>query len=114
MLSFKIWLERYVVDYHDDMVRHLFEIMKKIPFDDNKLRQLTTPPEGKSKEKNIKEVEFYDYQKIREIKTIVGDKEYQLDRDNIGWLFNFVYFYYAENISLEDLTNLYQQLKLEL
>jgi hypothetical protein len=90
--------------------KELFEIMKKIPFDDNKLRQLTTPPEGKSKERNIKEVEFYDYQKIREIKTTVGDKEYQLDRDNIGWLFNFVYFYYAENISLEDLTNLYHQL----
>ena len=38
------------------------------------------------------------------------DKEFQLDRDNIGWLSNFVYFYYYENASIEDLSNLYEKL----
>jgi hypothetical protein len=75
--------------------KELSGVMRTIPVNDDKLRELITTPEFKS---------------IREIKTTVDGKEYQLDRDNIGWLFNFVYFYYAENISLEDLTNLYQQL----
>jgi len=66
--------------------------MRTIAVDENKLRELITTPEFKS---------------IRELTCSVDGKEYQLDRDNIALLFNFVYFYYAENVSLQDLTDTY-------
>jgi len=66
--------------------------MRTVTVDENKLRELISTPEFKS---------------IRELKCEVDGKEYQLDRDNIGLLFNFVYFYYAENILMEDLTDTY-------
>ena len=55
------------------------------------------------------------FKEIREIKSKIkatdgNIKEYQLDRDDIAWLFNFVYFYYYENMSIEDLTGLYIRL----
>ena len=66
--------------------------MRTVTVDENKLRELISTPDFKS---------------IRELKCEVDGKEYQLDRDNIGLLFNFVYFYYAENILMEDLTDTY-------
>lgn len=69
--------------------------MMKIKVDDDKLRELISTDEFKS---------------IRELKCEVDGKDYQLDRDNIGWLFNFVYFYYAENISVDDLREAYIRL----
>jgi hypothetical protein len=52
--------------------------------------------------------------KVRQLKATVnmskGPKEFQLDRDNIGWLSIFTYIYYFENISLEDLSSLYRRL----
>ena len=62
-----------------------------------------------------------EFKQVREIKTKVPvqnvngntiEKEYQLDRDHMGWLGNFVYFYYYENASLRDLKNLYTNLVL--
>jgi hypothetical protein len=51
---------------------------------------------------------------VRTLKTKVkgpkGEKEFQLDRDNIGWLSNFTYFYYFENVPLEDLSVVYRRL----
>jgi hypothetical protein len=51
---------------------------------------------------------------LRTLKTKVkgpkGEKEFQLDRDNIGWLSNFTYFYYFENVPLEDLSVVYRRL----
>ena len=66
--------------------------MRTVTVDENKLRELISSPEFKS---------------IRELTCEVDDKEYQLDRDNIALLFNFVYFYYAENISIQDLKDTY-------
>jgi hypothetical protein len=66
--------------------------MRTIAVDENKLRELISSSEFKS---------------IRELTCEIDDKEYQLDRDNIGLLFNFIYFYYSENISIEDLTDTY-------
>jgi hypothetical protein len=73
----------------------LSDTMRTISVPDDKLRELITTDEFKS---------------IREIKCVVDEKEYQLDRDNIAWLFNFVYFYYAENTPIEDLTLAYTNL----
>jgi len=73
----------------------LSDTMRTIAVNDDKLRELITTDEFKS---------------LRELKCVVDGKEYQLDRDNIGWLFNFVYFYYAENTSIEDLTEAYTSL----
>ena len=51
---------------------------------------------------------------VRTLKTKIkgpkGEKEFQLDRDNIGWLSNFTYFYYFENVPLEDLSVAYRRL----
>lgn len=73
----------------------LSDTMRTISVPDDKLRELITTDEFKS---------------IRELKCQVDEKEYQLDRDNIAWLFNFVYFYYAENTTIEDLTLAYTNL----
>lgn len=73
----------------------LGDAMRAITVSDDKLRELITTDEFKS---------------IRELKCEADGKEYQLDRDNIGWLFNFVYFYFSENISIEDLSDIYRQL----
>ena len=70
----------------------LSDTMRTIVVSDDKLRELITTDEFKS---------------LRELKCEVDGKEYQLDRDNIGWLYNFVYFYYAENTSIEDLKEAY-------
>ena len=74
--------------------------MREISVSEDQLRQLISTEEFKS---------------VRELKAEVPNtdgsmKEYQLDRDHLGWLCNFVYFYYYENLSLEDLSNLYARL----
>ena len=55
-----------------------------------------------------------EFMAVRALKTTVkgakGTKEFQLDRDNIGWLSNFTYFYYFENVPLEDLSTAYRRL----
>jgi len=55
-----------------------------------------------------------EFMAVRALKTSVkgakGTKEFQLDRDNIGWLSNFTYFYYFENVPLEDLSTAYRRL----
>ncbi len=79
--------------------KKLGETMRGISVSEEQLRQLITTNEFKA---------------IREISATVptptGEKEYVLDRDTIGWLANFVYFYYYENISIADLSNLYSKL----
>lgn len=44
--------------------------------------------------------------------AIIGksSKSFQLDRDNIGWLSNFTYFYYFENVPLDELSEMYRRL----
>ena len=51
---------------------------------------------------------------VRELKANVRqsngiEKVFQLDRDNIGLLSNFIYFYYFENIPIGDLSNGYKK-----
>ena len=74
--------------------------MREISVSEEQLRQLISTSEFKA---------------VRELKAEVPNpdgsiKEYQLDRDNIGWLSNFVYFYYYENLSIQDLSNIYSRL----
>jgi hypothetical protein len=52
---------------------------------------------------------------VRELKATIitsngTDKTYQLDRDNIGWLSNFVYFYFYENVPADELSQIYKKL----
>ena len=78
----------------------LTDEMRSIKVSDDKIRELTNSDT---------------FKKIRSISADVKgsdgvEKVYQLDRDNIAWLYNFVYFYYYENMSIEDLKNLYANL----
>ena len=86
--------------------KELGDAMRTISVSEEQLRDLIATPE---------------FKQIREIKTKVPfqdvngntiEKEYQLDRDHIGWLSNFVYFYYYENAAISDLTTLYKNLLL--
>ena len=91
--------------------KKLSEVMVKIPVPEEKVKFLMTQPEGDLEAAKKKEpVNFFDFKLIRELKCQVDGKEYQLDRDNIGWLFNFTYFYYAENTPIEDLEEAYSKL----
>jgi len=78
-----------------DKKKELVDKMRSISVSDDKMRQLITTPEFKA---------------IRELTVNVGGKDYQLDRDSMGWLSSFVYFFYYENASLEDLKNVYTKL----
>ena len=57
-----------------------------------------------------------DFKKVRELKVETKDAEgkvkatYQLDRTNPNWVSNFVYFYFAENMSMEQLASIYERL----
>lgn len=80
--------------------KKLGKAMMGISVSDDQLRQLITSAE---------------FMAIRELTTELRNpdgtmKEYRLDRDNIGWLSSFVYFYYYENMSIADLKDLYLKL----
>lgn len=74
-----------------------------------KLREITlTPDILRSLERDP------EFQEIRTLKTNAligkGSKVFQLDRDNIGWLSNFTYFYYFEDVPLNELSEIYRRL----
>jgi len=78
----------------------LTDEMRSIKVSDDKLRELINTPTFKE----IRELSV-------DVKASDGvEKVYQLDRDNIAWLYNFVYFYYYENLSIDDLRGLYTRL----
>lgn len=89
-----------LIDFTNDEEKNLIK---------SKLRELKiTPDVLKTLDKSE------EFLALRSLKTTVttpkGDKVYQLDRDNIGWLSIFTYFYYFENISLEELSVVYRRL----
>jgi hypothetical protein len=57
-----------------------------------------------------------EFKLVRELKVEVKDSDgkvkgtYQLDRNNPNWVSNFTYFYFAENMSIEQLTDIYSKL----
>lgn len=57
-----------------------------------------------------------EFMALRTLKTTIpgpkGERTLQLDRDNMGWLSIFTYFYYFENISIEELATIYRRLLL--
>jgi hypothetical protein len=68
--------------------------------DDNTVKGLITTPEFKA----LRELS---------VEATAADgktKEYVLDKDNIGWLSNFVYFYYVEGTDIEGLRAIYKML----
>ena len=75
-----------------------------------KIREISLTPE------QLKQVEGDPQLKaLRELKTKVvmsngNEKTYQLDKDNMGWLSAFVYFYFFEGGTLDDLSTLYGKL----
>ena len=75
-----------------------------------KIREISLTPE------QLKKVEGDPQLKaIRELKTKIvmpngNEKTYQLDKDNMGWLSTFVYFYFFEGATLEDLSTIYGKL----
>jgi hypothetical protein len=86
--------------------KELGDAMRTISVSEEQLRELISTNE---------------FKQVREIKAKIPvqdvngntiEKEYQLDRDHMGWLGNFVYFYYYENAALPDLYTLYTNLLL--
>jgi hypothetical protein len=76
----------------------------------NKIREISLTPE------NLRVIEGDpDLKKLRELKTEVvlpngTQKTYQLDKDNMGWLGAFTYFYFFEEATFTDLSNIYRRL----
>ena len=78
----------------------LTDEMRAVKVDDAKVRELITTPEFKA----LRELS---------VEATAADgktKEYVLDKDNIGWLSNFVYFYYVEGTDLDGLRAIYKML----
>jgi hypothetical protein len=78
----------------------LTDEMRAVKVDDAKVRDLITTPEFKA---------------LRELSVdAVGpdgkQKNFVLDKDNIGWLSNFVYFYYVEGEDIDSLKVIYKGL----
>ena len=75
----------------------------------NKIKEISLTPEVSKKIEADPELKV-----VRELKTDVvtngKTKTYQLDKDNIGWLSNFVYFYFYESATVEELSNVYRRL----
>jgi hypothetical protein len=88
------------INLDTEVKRELTATMSAIVVSEDQLRALVSTEEFMAVRELAVEVENPDRSK----------KSYQLDRDNIGWLSNFVYFYYYENASIEDLKNIYIRL----
>lgn len=75
-----------------------------------KIREISLTPE------QLKQVEGDPQLKaLRELETTIvlpngNRKTYRLDKDNMGWLSTFVYFYFFEGGTIEDLSALYGKL----
>ena len=78
--------------------------MREISVSDDQMRQLI----GTNEFKQVREIKAK--VPVQDVKGNTIEKEYQLDRDHMGWLGNFVYFYYYENAALTDLYTLYKNL----
>jgi len=84
--------------------KELTDTMRGISVSEEQLRDLISTNEFKQvREINVKVP-------VKDVNGNTIEKEYQLDRDHMGWLGNFVYFYYYENASLPDLYTLYKNL----
>ena len=89
--------------------KELSSEMMKIKVDDTKLNQLISSDEFLSV-KNLSITCAITYYDVKSESDVTTDKEFSLYRDNPTWLFNFVYFYYAENTPIEELEQTYTRL----
>ena len=84
-------------DFNEEERNQIKLKIREISLTPEQLRQVEGDPQLKS---------------LRELKTKVvmpngNEKTYQLDKDNMGWLSAFVYFYFFEGGTLQDLSTLY-------
>lgn len=87
-------------DFNEEQRNQIKLKIREISLTPEQLRQVEGDPQLKT---------------LRELKTKVvlpngNEKTYQLDKDNMGWLSTFVYFYFFEGGTLEDLSLLYGKL----
>jgi hypothetical protein len=87
-------------NFNDDQKNQIKNKIKDISLTPEKLRLIEGDP---------------DLKKLRELKTKVvlpngNEKVYQLDKDNMGWIGIFTYFYFFEEASFTDLSNIYRRL----
>lgn len=87
-------------DFNEEERNQIKLKIREISLTPEQLRQVEGDPQLKS---------------LRELKTKVvmpngNEKTYQLDKDNMGWLSAFVYFYFFEGGTLQDLSTLYGKL----
>jgi hypothetical protein len=86
--------------------KELGDTMRTISVSEEQLRELISTSEFKAVRELKAEVP------VQDVNGNTIEKKYQLDRDHMGWLGNFVYFYYYENAALPDLKTLYTNLVL--
>ena len=84
--------------------KELGDTMRTITVSEEQLRELISTNEFKAVRELKAEVP------VQDVNGNTIEKKYQLDRDHMGWLGNFVYFYYYENAALPDLKTLYTNL----
>ena len=84
--------------------RELTATMSAIVVSEDQLKSLISTNEFKAVRELNAEVP------VQDVNGNTIEKKYQLDRDHMGWLGNFVYFYYYENANLQDLKTLYTNL----
>jgi hypothetical protein len=87
-------------DFNEEQRNQIKLKIREISLTPEQLRQVEGDPQLKA---------------LRELKTKVvmsngNEKTYQLDKDNMGWLSAFVYFYFFEGGTLDDLSTLYGKL----
>ena len=84
--------------------KELGATMSAIVVSEEQLRSLISTSEFNA----VRELKFK--VPVQDVNGNTIEKEYQLDRDHMGWLSNFVYLYYYENVALEDLHTMYGRL----
>ncbi|MCK9475630.1 MAG: hypothetical protein M0R46_06920 [Candidatus Muirbacterium halophilum] len=85
-------------DFNADQQKELKSKLREIKLTDQQVKDIERDP---------------DFRKIR-ILTVELDndnaKKYTLERDNTGWVYAFTYFYFIENITIEELKDAYKNL----
>lgn len=70
--------------------------------------------ETKLTDQQVKDIERDpDFKKIRILSVELDNdntKKYMLEKDNTGWVYAFTYFYFIENVSMQELKDVYKKL----
>lgn len=81
----------------------IYQKIKTLKIEPNKIKELERDKEFN----DIRKISYTEEIPDSKNPNITKKKVYELDKNNIGWLYMFVYFYYMENITIPELENVY-------